>query len=260
MINRVKIFIFCLIFLFSGQVLCKEKNVGNKVNTLPTTPFYDLNGREFDLEKLEGNVLLIHFWATWCSSCVDGLKSLNKLQKLLRKEPIIIVPISEDFKGAEVVKSFYNKFNLKFIPAFIDRNNKWFREMKVSVLPTSFIINSEGKNVMKITGKIDWLDEKNISLIRKYIAAKEPYNPDYVALINEHSVKTDNNSKKDVEQQNNRNEQILRSIETNLAPVIEDDKLKNGEINMSNISKNDFKTRRAVNAEYNNHIRDKKKR
>ena len=244
----VIILIFCIIFLYCKHGLCKAKNVEDYPDVPPTSSIYDLKGREFTLDKLDGNVLLVSFWATWCNSCVEELKSLNKLQKLLRKEPIIIIPVSEDFKGAKVVKDFYNKFNLKFLPAFLDKNNRWFREMKVTALPTTFIVDSQGKNVMVMSGNIDWLDKENIALIKKYISAKQPYNPDYVSLINEYSVKPD---KQEYKAKNLKAEDTLRSIETNLAPVLEEDKLMQGEIGMANIPKNNFTDRRPVNSGYN---------
>ena len=191
MLNYTKIIIFCSIVLCCEHALCTTKAGEYLPKTLPTSALHDLNGREFTLGRLEGNVLLVHFWATWCASCTEELKTLNKLQKLLRKDPVIVIPISEDFKGAEVVRSFYNKNNLKFLPAFLDKNNKWFREMKVSSLPTTFIIDSQGRNVMLMSEKVDWLDEANISLIKKYTSVKQPYNQDYVSLLNEHKIVVD---------------------------------------------------------------------
>ncbi|NRA74276.1 MAG: TlpA family protein disulfide reductase [Rickettsiales bacterium] len=252
MFNQIRIAVFCIIIFYCQYVLGADKREINYPE-VPTTSLYDLRGGEFTLERLDGNVLLIHFWATWCTSCVDGLKSLNKLQKLLRKDPIIIIPVSEDFKGVDAVKSFYNKFNLRFLPAFLDKNNRWFREMKVSALPTTFIVDSQGKTVMSMSGNVDWLDKKNIALIKKYISAKQPYNPDYVSLLNEHSVAVDKPKLPKQDQNNTNGEALLRSIETNLAPAIDEDKLKQGEIGMGNAPKNNFTDRRPVNLGYTNH-------
>ena len=213
---------------------------------LPASALYDLKGGEFTLDKLEGNVLLVHFWATWCAACVGEMKSLNQLQGLLRKEPVIVIPVSEDFKGTSIVKDFYNKHNLKFLPAFLDRNNKWFKEMKVANLPATFIIDSQGRNVMHLSGDVDWLDEKNIALVKRYISGKQPYNQDYISLLNEHSVvdaKASSNNK-----YNNDKESFMRSIETDVSLELDDDQLGRGEIAMSNAeTKENFNDRRPVN-------------
>jgi thiol-disulfide isomerase/thioredoxin len=208
--------------------------------TLPASALYDLSGREVTLDRLEGNVLLVHFWATWCASCADEMKSLNQLQKLLRKDPIVIIPVSEDFKGAETVKAFYNKFDLKFLPAFVDQNNKWFKEMKVENLPATFIIDSQGRNVLRMSGEVDWLDEKNIALVKKYISSKQPYNQDYVSLLNEYSVVSDK------PKQESNNKIPLQAVETNLALNL-DGALEQGEIRMAGAPKAKLSDRRPVN-------------
>ena len=256
MLHKAKVIIFCVIILYCGHVLCETKVTEYLPKTLPNSALYDLKGQEFTLDKLEGNVLLVHFWATWCASCTEELKALNQLQKLLRKDPVIVIPISEDFKGAGVVRSFYNKHNLKFLPAFLDKSNKWFREMKVSSLPATFIIDSQGKNVMLMSEKVDWLDETNISLIKKYISTKQPYNQDYVSLLNEHRIVIDK-SKSKKKNESLAQEVILKSIETNVSPEVTKSKLKQGEINMTNPHEKDFTNRRPVNLNYNRNNRGK---
>ena len=252
MFGKVKTFVFFVLILFSFRDSLCQRNIQEQLpKTLPSTGLYDLRGREISLEKLEGNVLLIHFWATWCTSCADEMKTLNKLQKLVRKEPIIIIPISEDFKGAETVKAFYNKSNLKFLPAFIDKNNRWFKEMKVSSLPATFIIDSQGRNVMSMGEKVDWLDEKNINLIRRYISSKQPFNQDYVSLLDEHSVVDDKPNPKIKHDDNGKKAAFLRAIETNLSTNVDKNKLEQGEIGMANPSKNNFTERRPVNLDIN---------
>ena len=167
---------------------------------------------------------------------------------------MIIIPVSKDFKGIETVKSFYNKLNLKFLPAFLDKNNKWFREIKVSNLSVIFIIDSQRKNAMLMGGKIDWFDEENIALIKKYTSIKRPYNQDYVSSLNEHATVVDKSKSKN-QARNFGQETILKSIETNMSPEIEKSKLKQGEISITNVSEKDFTNRRPVNLNYNRNNR-----
>lgn len=235
----IRAIIFCA-FIIAQAVVAETKISEYLPRTLPASALYDLSGREVTLDRLEGNVLLVHFWATWCTSCVDEMKSLNQLQKLLRKDPIVIIPVSEDFKGAGTVKDFYNKFDLKFLPAFVDQNNKWFKEMKVENLPATFIIDPQGRNVLRISGEIDWLDEKNIALVKKYISSKQPYNQDYVSLLNEYSVVSEK------PKQESNNKIPLQAVETNLALNL-NGALEQGEIGMAGAPKEKFSARRPVN-------------
>ena len=152
-------------------------------HSLPELPLYDTNGKAFSLESLEGNVLILHFWASWCAQCKDEMVALDKFQKLVRKEPIIVIPISEDSKGIDPVKQFYQENNIRYLLSFSDKNEKWFRTLQFNNLPTTFIINSRGSHVATIKGVIDWNTPGRIEYIRKFILDKEALNQDYIALF-----------------------------------------------------------------------------
>ena len=112
---------------------------GYPPTTIPEIEFYDINGKPHNLEQFEGNVLLLHFWAAWCTNCTQEMKALDQLQKSLRKDSIIIIPVSEDFQGKEVVTSFYKQHKLKNLLSFLDKNNALFSALEINNLPTSFI-------------------------------------------------------------------------------------------------------------------------
>ena len=186
MCRSVAYLLFLVVMQF--QVHAQTRIVEYLPRMLPTSSLFTLDGKEYSLDRLEGNVLLIHFWATWCSSCVEEIKALNQFQKLLRKDKIIVIPVSEDFKGPEVVKNFYNTFNLNYLPAFVDKNNQWFRAMKVNSLPATFVVDMQGRNVAFLAGGIDWLNQRSIDKIKTFVSEKQSYNPDYLKLIGEHVV------------------------------------------------------------------------
>ena len=181
-----------LIFLIIPVAMANIQEHEPKV--IPDLAIYDLQGKQLNLEKLEGNVIILHFWATWCSGCAKEMESLNKLQKIVKKDPIIVIPISEDFKGHEVVETFYQAHNLRNLTAFIDPNNKLFRELKVLNLPTSFIIDATGKNVAIIKEPIDWTKELNIKFLKKFISNKVDVNQDYLALLSKQKMFEDTKS------------------------------------------------------------------
>lgn len=229
---------FCIVQV---QALSQSRIVEYLPRSLPLTSLVSLDGKNYQLDKLEGNVLLIHFWATWCSSCVEEIKALNQFQKLLRKDKIIVLPISEDFKGAEVVKKFYNTFNLGYLPAFIDKNNQWFRAMKVNSLPATFVVDMQGRNVAMLSGGVDWLNQKSVDKIKTFISSKQEYNPDYLKLISEHVVVE---SKQDIQSGEADKKINIDEIETKVAATSVDKKAN--EVNMTN-AQDDFQTRRSVN-------------
>jgi thiol-disulfide isomerase/thioredoxin len=135
----------------------------------PEIEFLDENQKKHLFEEFEDQVLLVHFWATWCDVCAKELPSLDRLQKDLRKQTFKIIAISEDFKGETTVKEFYKSQNIKNLAIYLDEKNKIFNALNIVGLPTSFIINKEGKIVVRITGVVDWQDEAVREVIQKYL-------------------------------------------------------------------------------------------
>lgn len=148
----------------------------------------DINGKEFNFQKLEGNVLVLHFWATWCSGCAKEMESLNIMQKKLKKDKVIVMPISEDFKGEDVVKKFYMNHGLKNLPAFVDKKQKLFHSLDVISLPATFVLDSSGEVVAHAKGAVNWQDESVVSLLKKYIRNINIDNRDYTRLLRDQKV------------------------------------------------------------------------
>ncbi|MCH9753840.1 MAG: TlpA family protein disulfide reductase [Alphaproteobacteria bacterium] len=206
---------------------------------------HDINGEKFNFENIEDNVLVLHFWATWCSGCAKEMEGLNKLQKLLKKDRVIVVPISEDFKGENVVREFYKAYNLKNLTAFVDKKQRLFHQMNVISLPTTFVLDSTGQVVAYANGPVDWLEDKNINLLKKYVKQKDMYNKDYIKLINKQKMfeKTTN----EVQNKRNIKELIPENAETKLEFSSSDK--KRGEIRVVNSEGKEasLKIRRPVN-------------
>jgi thiol-disulfide isomerase/thioredoxin len=207
---------------------------------------FDINGERFNFENIEDNVLVLHFWATWCSGCSQEMEGLNQLQKLLKKDRVIILPISEDFKGESVVREFYRAYNLKNLAAFVDKKQKLFHDMDVVSLPTTFILDSTGQVVASANGPVDWLEEKNISLLKKYIKQKDIYNKDYIKLMNKQKVFE--KSSEEVQNKTHIKNIISDEAETKLE-VSQKSDIKKGEIRIVNSrgKKASLKIRRPVN-------------
>jgi thiol-disulfide isomerase/thioredoxin len=212
---------------------------------IPEIEFRDINGKAYSFERFEGNVLLLHFWATWCSSCIEEMKHLDQLQKALRKESIIVLPISEDFKGVEVVKEFYKNHKLKNLLSFMDKNNELFALFEVSNLPTSFIIDIDGQNIAKITGAADWQSEEMINLLKSYVQQKHSINLDYMNVLKEQNPSSGSNPSKLPKKLDD----IPPEAITHIGPVENEEGKGSAENNYTNIQNDQFslKVKRPVN-------------
>lgn len=202
---------------------------------LPFSDLQDINGKIYNIEEFEGNVILLHFWASWCSNCVAEMKQLDQLQKSLRKEPIIIIPISEDFKGNEVVKEFYKNHHLKNLLSFVDAHNEIFAAFDAHNLPTSYIIDTEGKHVTKIIGSVDWNAPDMVNLLRSHIQPKSSVNADYMNTLKQQNM--------EVNPAITQAKEIPPEAITEIAPIElseEEQKKNDQDVHFSNIQQDNF--------------------
>jgi thiol-disulfide isomerase/thioredoxin len=179
MIQFIKTIIFISIIFFTNNAFCKEisKNKPNNDKliilkepiTLPDIGFLDSEAKIRHFEEWNGQVLIVNFWASWCTTCTSEMVELDELQKEYRKRPLKVIAISEDFKGIEAVKEFYKKYNITLLDAYIDQKSKLFKEFEIIGLPTSFIVDDKNQIVARINGRINLHDEKILKLIEKHL-------------------------------------------------------------------------------------------
>lgn len=143
-----------------------------KPRLVPDIPFLDENDQPHIFEEFYGQVVLLNFWATWCTPCVQEMPALSKLQKDFKRKNFKVVAMSQDFKGASVVKEFYDVNGITNLNIYLDPGNTLFRAFSVVGLPTSILIDSEGNEIARIIGIVDWENEDIRQFILKYTDQK----------------------------------------------------------------------------------------
>jgi thiol-disulfide isomerase/thioredoxin len=113
----------------------------------------DLDGKVLNSSALHGKVVLVNFWATWCPPCRAEIPDLIRLQDKYR-DTLVIVGISEDELPAEQVKAFATGQKMNYAVAMSTPElKKIFRG--VAALPTTFVIDRDGKLVQKHVGMLN---------------------------------------------------------------------------------------------------------
>lgn len=124
-------------------------------NPVPIAPFSvtDLDGRTISSADLTGKVVLVNFWATWCPPCRAEIPDLIELQDKYR-DHLVVLGISEDEAPREAVKAFLAEYNVNYPVAMTTPElAKIFRG--VSALPTTFILDREGKLAQRHVGLLN---------------------------------------------------------------------------------------------------------
>lgn len=133
----------------SAQII--TQNVRNKTvttnhiikdNQAPLFKAKTIKRKAFSLEKaLEDGPVIINFWATWCTPCIDEMQALKKIKKELKKKKITVVSISiDEINKLSKVKSMVKKYRFPF-KIIHDSNKDIYRLFGASNVPATYIIN-----------------------------------------------------------------------------------------------------------------------
>jgi len=132
---------------------------------LPDFNFVDKNKDVVSLNDFSGKVVVLNFWATWCRPCVAEMPSLDKMARSLEGRNIVVIPLSVDYKGVDVIKEFYNQNKINNLNIYSDERGRSFKSFNLKALPTTIIINKEGSEVARVLGEIEW----NSSEVKEYL-------------------------------------------------------------------------------------------
>ena len=116
----------------------------------PDVQLKTLDGKTFQLAELRGRVVLLNFWATWCIPCRSEIPELNNMHRDLEARGLSVVGVST-YDGAEGVRNFWKDIKQDYPVLLGDQNVE--STFAVSALPTTFILDREGRIRAKIIGE-----------------------------------------------------------------------------------------------------------
>jgi len=163
-----------------GGVLAENFTWLSPPKAAPATPITTADGRQTSLTAFQGRVVLLNFWATWCAPCVREMPSLDRLQAVLRGEGLEVVAVSEDFAGLDVVAPFFERLKLENLAIYLDSGNALGKDLGIAGLPTTFLIDREGRMVGGLEGPAEWDSEEAVALIRHYLQKPNLQKPEQV--------------------------------------------------------------------------------
>ena len=142
--------------------------VGNDMSIKGTT----VEGGQFDLTSLKGKVVLVDFWATWCSNCVRDMGAVKKLYDMYHEKGFEVVAISADDDRARLDDFLAkNKFPWTNLHERAGRHPA-LQYYGIHSYPTTILIGQDGKVI-----SINPLDEKLQEQVKKLLGATDSTKP-----------------------------------------------------------------------------------
>jgi cytochrome c-type biogenesis protein len=125
----------------------------SNIEQAPDVEFKTLEGKPFRLKELQGQVVLLNFWATYCIPCREEIPALNKLQSELEAQGLRIIGASVDdtIEGINSYQQEVVKFDYPVLVGDSDAKVKF----EQAVLPTTYLIDRQGRIRGKIIGSRD---------------------------------------------------------------------------------------------------------
>ncbi len=135
----------------------------------PDLAFVDAEGKERSLAEFRGKLVLLNLWATWCAPCVREMPSLQRLQARLGGDRFTVLALSQDRGGLGQVQQFYATQSLKGLDIYVDKTMAAARAVKAPGLPTTLLIDPDGREIGRLVGGAEWDAPEAVAYIEWYL-------------------------------------------------------------------------------------------
>ncbi len=135
----------------------------------PEGIFLDAEGGEHRVSAFLGRGMVVNFWATWCQPCVAEMPSLAVLAKALAPHDIAVLTVSSDRGGAGVVSAWFEQHGVTGLPVLLDPRGVLARAWGARGIPTTHVIDREGRERARISGAADWSTPATVALVRRLV-------------------------------------------------------------------------------------------
>lgn len=125
----------------------------------PDWTLQDPNGAPVSWADFAGKVVLLDFWATWCPPCRAMIPGMVELQTQYADQGLVVVGLSLDHQGADVVRRFAERFGVNYQLVMGD-NDVANAFGGIHGIPTSFLIDRQGRIIDRHTGYLSKSDLK----------------------------------------------------------------------------------------------------
>ena len=135
--------------------------------------FTDRDDAPLTLADFHGRMVLLNLWATWCVPCRKEMPSLDRLQAKLGGAGFIVIPLSIDHRGHDVVARFYRELGLKSLSIYLDKTANVTYAVNAVGMPTTLLIDTQGRELGRVIGPAEWDGAAMLSRLTSYLEAHD---------------------------------------------------------------------------------------
>lgn len=139
---------------------------------LASFTFQDGEGAPKSMDDWKGKVVLVNLWATWCAPCRKEMPSLDRLKAQLGPEGFDVVAIATDRGDMEKPRAFLEEIGVQNLQLYHDPTAKLPSTLKAFGLPTSILLDRQGREIGRLVGPAEWDTPEAVALIEAAIAAR----------------------------------------------------------------------------------------
>lgn len=131
--------------------------------------FKDAGGTALTLTDFRGRSVLLNVWATWCGPCRKEMPALDRLQAKLGATDFEVIALSIDRGGLGVVERFFDEISIANLAIYLDENAAAMSALGITGIPTTLLIDREGRGIRRWAGPAEWDSPEIEALIRSHV-------------------------------------------------------------------------------------------
>jgi len=172
-IQKIIIFLFCFSIFSSISQTNEDVPLNNMViNQIPkpisSLIFEDFLGNKINLSSYKGKLVVINFWATWCTPCKKEMPSLDRLYQDKDFKNLQVFAVNMEQPNTLKTKKFFEDLKIQKLEIFFDNELNFVKEFKLRGMPTTILINKKGEEFARILGEVNFQNDKFVKWLMKY--------------------------------------------------------------------------------------------
>jgi len=133
----------------------------------------DLSAQPRSLDEFAGKVLLVNFWASWCTPCTEEIPSIRRLAEAMHDKPFAVIGVNVG-EAERRVQATVRRLEIDY-PVLLDKDSTVFKGWGANVLPTAYVLDRSGRVRYIGQGPLEWDRVDIVELLGKLAEQYPPF-------------------------------------------------------------------------------------